>query len=742
MTSPIGLVLAGALGALVIATVAIRRPQVPRSALLLASAGLILLVVSAGRPVFDFSGTPKVVVMVDLSASTRGASYRNQATLSRTIDQLLGSVPFRVVYFAADNRTNVTGATLPDISSRETRFAPPPADVVVLFSDARFAAPSSAPATFVVIDPSLEKTDDAQVRHLEVRQKEVLITAQGDETRTLTATGTLAPFGFRLIGGPVALTLPRDPTSHRVVATIAPQDAWPENDTLEAVAPVANERVRWWVGKAGPTGWTRIEVGSLATDPASYLAPSVIAIEQSEWSKLSATSAAWIEQYVRDLGGAVLMIQPAGAALERISPLSNFPPTPTTHWIVLVDASGSMSGAAGSRTRWDQAVEALSGLLGAIPPDDPVSVGSFARDVRWWSQGMPARELIQSAIAPADVQPQGPTNLEAALSAVVSLRSSNLPTELLIVTDAQAVIDDPAKLADELVASRVRVHALATSTVPEDNALRKIVRATHGEMLSQSDPTRWAGELRELYSLARPSVVQHDSIQVEFDPRLKLPPDAVTEWNRVWERDGATTLASARWNGAQIPLAAAWSVGLGQVAAIAFSPGATQAEAIAAQIENPPRDPRFALGVDAGARLSIRLDATDGGTFLNDLRPEVILSDDAGTSRSAIPQTGPGRYEVSLSEPASPKLAVVVVEGRIVSRFFVASRYAPEVETIGNDRDAMRELAARTGGELIEPGRIGRLNLPRPTRGTQLSSAFAIGAAILLGAALVQWRRA
>jgi hypothetical protein len=53
----------------------------------------------------------------------------------------------------------------------------------------------------------------------------------------------------------------------------------------------------------------------------------------------------------------------------------------------------------------------------------------------------------------------------------------------------------------------------------------------------------------------------------------------------------------------------------------------------------------------------------------------------------------------------------------------------------------MNELAARTGAAVIEPHDHRPINIQRPTRSIDISPYCAAAGALLLGLALVQWRR-
>src|SRR5215218_2463360 len=77
-----------------------RRPAIPALTSVLASTGLLLLALAAGGPTWHRPAAAEVVVMVDLSASTRTAQYRDAVALRERVRQLLGDVPHRMEFFA------------------------------------------------------------------------------------------------------------------------------------------------------------------------------------------------------------------------------------------------------------------------------------------------------------------------------------------------------------------------------------------------------------------------------------------------------------------------------------------------------------------------------------------------------------------------------------------------------------------------------------------------------------------
>jgi hypothetical protein len=189
------------------ATVAVviwRHPALPHFTLLAAGIGVVLLCMAAGGIEWRRPRPQSVLVMVDLSPSTRTATFRDRGRITARIRQLLGKIPYRIQYFADGPVTEPAGGTiLPDVPADRTTL---PTDVgasaIVLFSDAQFALPAMLPPTYVIVDPMLENIADARVERLELRGQDAWISvANSDQPRILSlrglagATPTTAPAG-------------------------------------------------------------------------------------------------------------------------------------------------------------------------------------------------------------------------------------------------------------------------------------------------------------------------------------------------------------------------------------------------------------------------------------------------------------------------------------------------------------------------------------------------------------------
>jgi hypothetical protein len=752
-----------ALALLTAALVAVRRPAIHATTAAACGVALMLLALAVGGLTWRRPATGSdVVVMVDLSASTRGAGYRDRAELDRRVRELLGSTPYHLVYFSDHNTADapVAGGALSDLAGERTVFAPPAAVAVVLFSDGRFELPAAGPPTFAVADPALDQVDDAAVNRLETRGKLLAVTVQnGGGPRRLTLDGAATKPVVSIDAGAIMITRGIRADAGAAAAKLDKGDRWPENDSLSLPLAAPMRTQRWFVstGPAPAGEWMAIRPEALPTKPSAYLAPGVIVLDNLAASDLSGAQQAAIEQYVRDLGGALIIAggdrafsrgMYSGTALDALSPLATSPPAPSVHWMLLADSSGSMSQAVGEATRWQLAASAIGRLLPNLPPEDPVSAGSFAGELRWWSDGKSARETAAMALPPPGVSPGGPTNLAAALERIAREADGAMAGELLIVSDVDVVIEHADELARRLAAKKIRLHVLAIGDGRGLEALASMTAATGGTLRRQLDPRQWATEVRQLLTAAWPERLVASAVNAMFSGDLSpLPGRAVAPWNRTWLKKSASELANGKVNGETVPLCARWTVGSGEVIACGFAPTAAEVAAMARLIARPPRDPRFTVAWDAGPRLIVRVGAAQSGQYLNGLALRLELADEqdpaARLQSYEVPQTAPGHYELSLPAPRRRSFATLRHDddgARVIDRIAVAARYAPEFDAVGNDYAALRALTERTGGRLIDRAWRKAIDLPFPRRELSLAPWLALAGAGALGVGLARWR--
>ena len=737
--------------ALAIAIIAgIRRIAMPRLSHGMIGAGLILLSLAAGGAQWRRARTGDVVVMVDLSPSTRTAAYRSRATLERRISLLLGNAPRRIVYFSDEVRPDQPGELLADMPCDHTVFAPPSAEAVLLFSDGQFELPASGPRTFVVIDPELEEPIDAAVTRLEARGSDLVASVRVvGQSRELSLNGTAATRPINIERGSRVISRPL--SGAEAAARFNAADAWPENDGLWLIPPPQVTTERWWVGAEPTAGWRAFEARTLPNSSAAYLAPAVIVLNNIPAGAI-AQSQSLLQQYVRDLGGTLVILggdrafaagDYGSSVLEGMSPLASYPPKPAMQWIILVDGSGSMGEATHEGTRWQSATLAIKQLLPHLPPEDLATLGSFAENVSWWSTGKSVRETMGTALPPVEISPRGPTNLQRAIEDAARSVSGAMPKKLILVTDADALIDGALKIASELNAKHISLHVLAIGTGSGLAELRKIAVGTRGDVTSILDAKSWTAGLLEMGRSAMPVPVERSLLRLRFMSPLQLPARDVSPWNRHWMKGSATALAEAQQAKEPTFPAAAWRYGAGQVVAAAFAANARESAALAEAYARPPRDPRFSILWDSAGKLRVSIEAVEGTRILNGESFTLELRN-AGSNESAkmqaISQTAPGKYEVSIPSPRDAMFASVRHGGQILDQIAVAGRYAPEFDAIGNDHDAMHELARRTGGDVIDVRQIKLIDFHWPMRDIALASWLACLGAVCIAVGLGWWR--
>jgi hypothetical protein len=75
-----------------------------------------------------------------------------------------------------------------------------------------------------------------------------------------------------------------------------------------------------------------------------------------------------------------------------------------------------------------------------------------------------------------------------------------------------------------------------------------------------------------------------------------------------------------------------------------------------------------------------------------------------------------------------------------LDRIALAARYPPEFAAIGNDEEAIRDLAARTGGAVIDPMQTRPIRFDFPREERPLTSWLALAAGLAIASGLVLWR--
>ena len=712
---------------------------------------MIALALAAGSPVWTRPDRQSVEVWTDLSPSTRTADFRHRDRLQHRLAELLGDVPYRIRFFADGEVMAPSGANvLPDVACEQTRYPSSSADNVLLFSDAQFHLRPSGPPTYVVVDPALDDSKDAAVTRLEIRGDDVVATLLNrGQPRPVAFAGASPSEGIAAQGATV-LSRQRIQTAASISAQLRRPIRGPK--TIHSAS--MPRRLKSCRTGGSATG-TQVPAGSAFRPNRCRQTPSNISRRASSSLTIfplpPSTQARQdcLENYVSEMGGGLLLLggehafpaTDAGSKLIAVSPLSVTAPMPTVEWLLLTDGSGSMADEASPGiSRWSLATGALRALLPHLPPDDPVSVGAFSRDLRWWSDGKDAKATASLALPRLTPRRAGPPISSRRCSKSLQT-SATMPRYLLVVTDAETRIDRPDELIGFLRQKNIHLNVLAIGSGTGLTTLTKLAEATGGHVVQKLSPAEWTAGALDLLAAAAPATVRHDRVQVTFaGPMLSMPPRQVQNWNLTWRKSGADELAVASVDGQSRSIAARWRVGAGMVTAAAFSPPSEDLPKWVDVARQSPRDPRLQVTWEAGETLRVRITATDAGRPLNELDLRLKLGQTAGTQ--PIPQTAPGAYELDLPAPRSAVLAQVFEGNRLADRAAIAGRYAPEFDQIGNNRRAMEQLARSTSGKVILPSDHGPIDFAWPPRKLPLAPWIAAAAIILAAAALMIWRNA
>ncbi len=670
------------------------------------AAGLLLLAIAGMQ--FRCDREMSIVAWVDVSPSTRGATFHDAQSLQARLSQLLPGKKATIRYFADGE---VSAATESDAS--RTHMPGSSGDMIILFTDGRFDVPPTLPPVYPVIDPALHDPADGRIMQITQVGSELAATVDAhSNARWIERT----PDGTRIPIAAGRTTMRLTPAAPQINVVLNPADPWPENDSIAMLVMPQKASSAWFVDR----------VDQLPLDSAAYLSPPAIVLDAK--LEISIQQQTLLTQYVRDLGGVLILHgSPVDypAIVRAIAPLSAVPPVPDSDWMILLDASGSMA-VGGEMSRWNRAITASIAAASNLNEAERVSLAIFSRTI----------DVVADRLSPADAitqleklrvrAPAGPTGLESALKSLAE-RSFARPTRLLLVSDADATIAAVDPLIQSLQQAKVSVHLLATTDVPPKSALQTLCDQTGGSLVSEVDPSAWAKALQKLLQTARGDDVQAASAITTAGVLSDLTL-ATTRHYRAFARSKADVIAAADGD----PIVASWQAGLGKVVSVAATMDRSSLEQLTARLQHTPADPRFSVVTDT-LHDQIIVDAIDKDHPLNQLS----LTLQRGDTTMPFTQIAPGRYQAELTRDTAPSVAQIAIAGQPIKRVTIPSRYPREFDEIGNDYAAFDDLADRTGGEVIETGRTTPIHFKNPTEWRSSRGWFLIATVLTLATAII-----
>ena len=595
----------------------------------------------------------------------------------------------------------------------------------------------------------------------------VRVFADTDQRRTLTVTRGGRQLWRRtldLLAGETAVLHLSDAAAPAdraavYVATISPPDQFAENDSAAALLPppgrtlaiVAGEGAGLPAGLAGAIGTPAqvIAASDAPTTAAGWMSYAAVLVVDSTGALLGADQRRALAEYVRSGGGLVLVgagphARPADRddPLNRVAALVANPHERTPlKVIVALDASGSMGepsidAAAGARRKkFDAAAGAVMALKHHLTEADALAVITFSDKAKLiYDSNSRRADFVRLRDALAAVEPAGSTDAGAGLAEAARQRvPDRLRGLFLLVSDLLSKRVDHREIAGALRSARLSL-AIVEIRSPGDAAegtadLKELAKALGAPHVRLKGLSGLAKVFARFVRGGRGEAIRRGKFQVTVSRNLLNIDAAKAEGLDAYvlsvRRGDAEVIAAV---GSDAILARR-TVGLGRTVSIAvpleaphnprWSNSAGWRSVLAAAVRwvlTPQDDPRFdgELTTQSGSVL-LTINARDPNGPMNFLKLFVTSAtravspgsdkDPGAAAAVGLVQTAPGRYEGQLALPRGRPVSVAVGDagGRTVWRGSYGTGVADEFAALGADWEALRRLAALTGGRIVAP---------------------------------------
>lgn len=781
IAAPLALI---ALPALALGLVLLRRGASRRD--LLRYAELLLVLLALADPRLSVRDPRNhVVFLVDRSASvTRTAADHD---VREAIDAVVATHPnwsYGVVSFGRTSDVDAPLGATPTVSSVSpdptesdlisavrlavSLFPAGEAGQLVVLSDGRFssdptpaiAAAQLASVPIHVIPVGGPRSNDLRLSRFDgPREVSVGRTASfvADVASDTPGRATLALYrnAHLVEARPVDLTGPldsftfSDATSepgfyeYRVVAK-REGDAVPENDARSLVVRTSDHPSVLLVDGRGdsalPALLQSIGVDFVRADAVPSLAALAdyrqVVYAGQPLQDLAGPQVADLTQYVRSLGGGLLIVQGdrevrgfEAGPIESLLPVSFSVPekgrSPSMAIVYLLDRSSSMKELAGDRAKIRVLREATIASLLLLPSETLVGIVAFYDSHDWIFPLQRLGDGTGAYRAVATLDAYGGTDLYYPLDDAVDqlIAADARVKHILLVSDGQTTEvgrDYPQLLRKLSEHTDITLSAIAVNRNPNVPFLRKLVDYGRGVLYFAADfVTLPQVTIQVTQRLTRSRFIDTDTAVAAaagpFESLGAIPP--VQGYVLTYPRSAASTLL---WAG-EDPLLSTWRTGLGAVTVLnvdlagvwsrewlAWSGMPRLFERILGTTAplvtaTPGVDSQIAVGSSATTAL-FDVRTADGG-FANFLTLSGSL---VPTGRDIdAPQVAPGLYRARFSTPAEGAYALRVDEEGGSRSFAVpfSVPYPAEYESFGIDRATLARLAEATGGAFLEEGR-------------------------------------
>ena len=475
--------------------------------------------------------------------------------------------------------------------------------------------------------------------------------------------------------------------------------------------------------------------------PVGFSGYSAVILDNLSATLLTLNQMKALQTFVRDIGGGLLVIggpnsfgmgSYSGTPLEDILPVESRIKQEAhlsdIALVLVIDASGSMSGQEGDLSKEELAKEAAQLVVDLLKDNDEVGVIAFDHSYQWIVPIISAKDKEKIEKEVAKIQPGGGTAMYPPLEAAYqSLRDIKARIKhIIVLSDGQTEPGDFNSLVKKMRLSEITVSTVAVGSDADVNLMRKIAEWGNGRFYFTNDifsiPQIF---LTEALTSSRPYIVEKD-----FYPTL----NESTEFLRGIERFPifkgyiSTTLKP---NANQTltalnkePLLAQWRYGLGKVVVFTSDTGRRW-------ISNWVNDPTYSrfwsqiirwIGQETSPYhifistyqkdedVNVGVDVIDSeGRFVNFLDGNLkVISPTEKTEETRLSQIAPGRYlgKVDAKEEGIYSLIVTLGNERMaiskLGGFYIPSSLEMRKEGLNNP--LLSQITEITDGHILVNG--------------------------------------
>ncbi len=453
-----------------------------------------------------------------------------------------------------------------------------------------------------------------------------------------------------------------------------------------------------------------------------------------------------IEQYVRDLGGGLLVVggpQSFGVGGYFRTPLEDVLPVdmqlkdqkrrPRLTIVFIIDHSGSMSETSGGVQKVELAKEAAIRAIELLSPTDKVGVVQFDDSASWVVPITPLDDPDTVINRIASIRADGGTDIMAG----VKLMASELPNDdaqlkhVILLTDGIADSTGISQLVQQLHDdNNITLSSVAMGRDADTKLLEQLAQAGDGRYHFAADPSTIPEIFTEETTLATRAYIIEEPF---FPERVGISPilEGISAVPQLLGYVGTSSKAAAQTilvsqlaDGSRDPILASWQYGLGK--AVAWTSDATGrwagqwvtwegfptffAQAVRYTINESVQSDITADVTLDGETATLAVDAYDNdGQFINSLTLRAnVIAPDGSSQLVEMVQTAPGRYEANFT-PTDPGAYLIRIAGPNGDAASVGETsgwvlsYSPEYKTLNADPNALGRVAQLTTGGCVVP---------------------------------------